>query len=146
MISFSWFLVPPLIYDALAEINMLHLVPLVIFKQIYREHDMRADGLLIGAEMDMELFSKHWMAWNANLLAAESLLNIWFHGYALSFMLRLLQPASFALVCMLVITFDSQFIWPEWLGMMKKVCYDQTYFCCMAVNTGLFFDFFFAEK
>ena len=73
----SDFLAPPLIYDALAEKKMLHLVPLVIFKQIYREHDMRVDGLLIGVEMDMELSSNHWMAWNmVNLLAAEFFLSI----------------------------------------------------------------------
>ena len=53
--------------------NMLHLVPLVIFKKVYREHDMLANGLLIGAEMDMELSSKHWMAWlkHGQFLATE---------------------------------------------------------------------------
>ena len=53
MCSAPDFLAPPLIYDALAENIMLHLAPLVIYKQKYREHDMRDDGLLIGNEMDM---------------------------------------------------------------------------------------------
>ena len=53
MCSDSDFLVPSLTYDALAENIMLHFAPLVIYKQTYREHDMRADGLLIGTEVDM---------------------------------------------------------------------------------------------
>ena len=56
MCSAPVLLVPPLIYDALAENIMLHLAPLVIYKQIYREHDMRDDGLLIGTEMDIMNF------------------------------------------------------------------------------------------
>ena len=64
VINFSWFLVPPLIYDALAEIKMLHSAPLVIYKQNYREHDMRADGLLIGAEMDMNFLRN--TGWHGN--------------------------------------------------------------------------------
>ena len=49
-------------------------------------------------------------------------------AFDLSFMLRLLQPASYALVCFCLWSPSIQLIWPDWSGMMKKVCYDQTYF------------------
>ena len=65
------------------------------FKQINQEHDMRADGLLFGTEMDMIFL--HWMAWNWPIYELLNFCSALVT--ALSFILRLLQPASFALVC-----------------------------------------------
>ena len=110
--------------------NMLHPAPLVIYKQIYWEHDTQVDGLLCWIELDMNFLRNTRWHGNGQFISCWiwSAFDFSYYGYALSFMLRLLQLASFALVYLLVITFDSQFIWPEWSRMMKRVCYDQTDF------------------
>ena len=79
-----------------------------------------------------ELSSKHWMAWKHG-----QFISCWiFSQHLISIIAVMLYHSCWdyfsQLVLLwsilLVITFDSHFIWPDWSGMMKKVCYDQTYF------------------
>ena len=55
--------IPSLMHWVYEINNMLLHVPPVIFKHIYREHNMLADGLSKQA-LDLELSMNPWMAWS----------------------------------------------------------------------------------
>ena len=57
----------------------------------------------------------------ANLLAAD-----FCSTYELSFIYETTSASLFCSGYFACDHYDSQLIWPEWLGMMKKVCQDQT--------------------
>ena len=102
---------------------------MVIYKHITESMTYGLFGLLYVDEMDMKIV--HWMAWKANLFAAVFFSSI----HYITCLLRLLQPASYALgylACDHRLFFSQ--IWPDLSGMMKKVYYDQTWWLLMESN------------
>ena len=88
----------------------------------------------------MELSLKIWMVWSlimaiCSFLVLLSLMffNLWLSAFdwsSLPVMFETSQPASLAQECLFDdhLRFLLSIFWPDISGMMRKVCYDQTFF------------------